>query len=120
MDLARWFRAWRLLLVGATLFAIGAVGFALMGFWGADEIPAGAAVAFLGLAAIGIGTFIVSLPVAWAFRHGGTVKTVTAVIIILAGTFIYYASGWFFGLLPLWILTAGIGLLALYEEHGAD
>ena len=119
MGLARWLRAWRLLLIGATLFAIGAVGFALMGFWGAEKIPAGAALAFLALAAIGIGTFIVSLPVAWAFRHGGTVKTVAAVLIILAGTFIYYATGWFYWFLPLWLLTSGIGLLALYEEHSA-
>lgn len=120
MAITPWLRSHRLLLVTATVFMLGAVAFAITGFWGVDEMPAGAAIAFLAIAAIGIAAFLVALPAAWAFRRGGTAKTVAAVVIILAGAFVYYTSGFFVGFLPLFLIAVGIGGLALYEEHRLD
>lgn len=118
MEVQPWLKSFRLILILSTLFMIGAVLFAVSGFWGVDEMPAGAAIAFLGIAAIGAAAFIISLPTAWAFRRGGKAKTVAAVVIIIAGAFVYFTSGFFVGFLPLFLIAAGIGGLALYEEHG--
>ena len=118
MEAKDWLRSQRLSIVLATLFMIGAGVFAISGFWGVDEMPAGAAIAFLGITGIGVAGFIVSLPAAWAFRRGGIAKTIAAVLMVGAGLFVYYASGFFIGFLPLFLIAAGIGGLALYEEHG--
>lgn len=117
MVIKRWVQSYRLLLVAATVFMFGAVAFAIDGFWGVDEMPAGAAIAFIGIAVIGIAAFLIPIPTAWAFRRGGPVKTVAAVVIILGGTFVYASSGFFIGFLPLFLIAVGIGGLALYEEH---
>lgn len=127
MEVKDWLRSQRLIIVLATLYMIGAVVYAISGFWGVDEMPPGAAVAFLGIAAIGVAGFIVSLPAAWAFRRGGIAKTVAAVVIVGAGAFVYYtsgffligSSGFFIGFLPLFLIATGIGGLVLYEEHGS-
>lgn len=117
MEIRSWLQSYRLILVTATVFMIGSVAFAVAGFWGVDEMPAGAAIAFIGIAVIGIASFLISLPAAWAFRRGGPVKTGFAIVIIIAGAFVYYSSGFFIGFLPLFAIAAGIGGLALYEEH---
>ena len=118
MAVTVWLLSQRLVIPLATVFMVGAVGYAVSRFWGADAIPPGAAVAYLGIAAIGVAGFVISLPAAWAFRRGGTVKTAEAVGVIGAGTVVYTASGFFTGFLPLFVIAAVIGGLALYEEHG--
>lgn len=83
MEVEVWLKSHRLIIVLATLFTLGAVIFAISGLWGVDEIPPGATIAFLGIAAIGVAAFVISLPVARAFRHGRAAQIVAKAVITL-------------------------------------
>lgn len=77
-----------------------------------------AGLALIAIAALSILFFLVALLIALLLRQGGTVKSVAAITLILAGSFVYWSSGFFAGFLPVLLLALLIGLLALYEEHG--
>lgn len=113
-------RAWKLLVVLAGLYLIGAIAFATVVILRVDEsqghaggFAAAVAVAF---GAIGVIAFLVALGFAWALRRS-TAKPVVAVALVAAGWFPYWASGYFEGFAPLFAGAVVVALVALYERY---
>lgn len=116
-----WLVSWKLLLVSATVFMLGAAGAAI---WGLATLPDNqghaadfAGMAFLFFGAVGLLVFLVSLPLSYLLRRGGWARTVAALIIGLGGVFVYVSSGFFSGFLPVVLIALVVSVLGLFEEY---
>ena len=121
MDYQRWIRSSNLLALSAFIFMVAAVAFAAYGIYTLPE-DQGHAAGFAGFvmaafAGLSILFFLIALILAYLMRRGGMFKSISAVILMAAGAFVYYTSGFFAGFIPVFALAMVIGLLALYEEH---
>lgn len=116
----KWWESWKVLLGLATLYAAVAVLGAVFGIAGIDpdQGHAGgfAALAFVLLALVAVATFFAAVVGAFFLRNGRA-KTPVSVALILAGSVVYWSSGWFEGFLPVFVIGAVAGTLGLYEEH---
>jgi hypothetical protein len=126
---APWWASWKLL-VGLTAvytvvsLAIAAVGIVVVGQTGSDQGDAAgfAALAFTLFAFVAV----VALVAAAAFGfllYRGVGKPIVGIVLIGIGLYVYRASGWFEGFLPLFLVAAISGGVALYEwtlETGID
>lgn len=125
--LDEWLVSWKLLLISATVFMLGAIAFAV---WGLATLPEDqghaadfAGMAFLFFVAVGVAVFLAALPLAYLLRRGGFARTGAAVLVALGGTFVYVSSGFFSGFLPVFVFAiavGGLGLSEAYRERESD
>ncbi|QAU13367.1 hypothetical protein EKH57_11940 [Halorubrum sp. BOL3-1] len=119
-----WWVSWKLLVSLTAVYTVGSVAVAVVGIAGASRIGSNQGDA-AGFAALAFTLFafvaIVALAAAVLFAlllYYGVGKPVVAVVLIGIGLYVYRASGWFEGFLPLFMIAALSGCVALYEWGG--
>lgn len=114
-----WLRSWKLLLVLSSVYLVSMSAFALLVLLTVDE-EQGHAAGFAAMAAmllvgVALVAYVVAL-VAVVLLKRDIAKPLVAIFLILGGTFTFTASGLFEGFFPLFAISLGVGLLALYES----
>lgn len=116
-----WRASWKLLVGLTAVYSVGAVAVAIVGIFaagriGSDQADAAgfAALAFIlfaFVAIIAVGTAVIFALLLY-YEIG---KPIVGVALIGLGLFVYRTSGWFEGFLPLFVIAAISGSMALYE-----
>ncbi len=116
-----WWASWKLLLGLTTVYAVVALLVAVAGVvWagraGSDQGDAAgfAALAFTLFAFVALVALVAAVFLALPLYYG-VGKPVVGVVLIGTGLYVYRASGWFEGFLPLFLIAAISGGVALYE-----
>lgn len=117
----RWWASWKLLVGLTVVYAVGSLivalgGIMITGRIGADQGHAAgfAALAFILFAFVAVVALIAALVFALALYYA-VGKPIVGVALIGIGFYVYRASGWFEGFLPLFVIAAISGGVALYE-----
>jgi len=116
-----WRASWKLLVGLTAVYSVGAVAVAIVGIIAAGRIGSdqGDAAGFAALAFI-LFVFVAIIAVGAAVIFALLLyyeigKPIVGVALIGLGLFVYRASGWFEGFLPLFVIAAISGSMALYE-----
>lgn len=115
--------SWKVLIGLSGLYVVGAAAIAVVGVAtiDPDQGHAGgfAALALTLFAGVAVVSFLAALVFGSLLRRE-VAKTPVSVLLILAGSFVYWASGWFELFLPVFLIAAVSGLLGLYEANLAS
>lgn len=113
-------QSWKVLIALAALYVVASIAVAVIGIATVDpgQGDAGgfAALAFALFVGIAVVSFLAALVFGYLLRTGRA-KNAVSVLLIVAGLFVYWASGWFELFLPVFLVAAISGVLGLYEEN---